>query len=895
MSRDATHPSILLDLGREAVPDLDDVAGEWIDAAELEHLPSLRNQRGQGHVNHDLASLSWLASPPYSFGYHTGLLRLDGAVLPAQRFRWKPWGVRREYHDDDVSLCTDTRMALSRDLLLWRIDITNGSSRSVVRTISQELFAPVAHSEVGWGWLYDVPWSSGNYHDFITLERIRESTWPGADASSYLFGPGPRRIRLGRPRLPGIQRDEDASPMRIERELPRHVSLDAAVSQYGSVSGSIRNARCLDAATGTEVFSWSGPLELRSDSRVDLGVFELRDGLVFSFDFLPAMLDQTGVILTHGNHPDSLQFGLDDDCLWMSIAGEKAYAARSLTAGAWNRIAAVTSRGTVQALLDGQIVAATRHWSMSDRWAATLQEDSIRISDLRSGARAAYAFGCAPSEMRLKGIGGEASWSLALAPGETRSLGIACAFGTDQSAAVVDALEAAVNLDARCAETEAGFRRLWQSMFTPGNDDFSGHLPTLTTDDPGLAKAYYMGALTVLYMRNLTASPTEPTFPTGGPRLGPTTTFFWDHAEWSRMYALLEPRGLKSWLRRALQIPHGDAFGFDVRNGSPLGNRYAANDYALFRLIEHYVGVTGDLAFLDEMVGSKTVIEHLTECAYGWEARRSAATGGELADFGPDAWQLLECVPNYIHVVASFNAAYAGMMRSLSALFASRGCHERAAQADAQAQRLVEGVLDLYVPGGRWVVRHPEGDQTIGHCLDFGLVSAALHGDLSDQQRREMVAFVEEHLVAGSWMRALAADDPIAAVSDRPDHGARGAFCAWPGVTAYGLAKLGRRDLAVELLRRLPRSASGALWGQAMEIVVDAAGVTHIRVAGRAAANRDSIAGAATAEAVISGLFGVDPRFAALGKDAPPTTAFAEDVGILSNINVRSAIARRRN
>jgi hypothetical protein len=99
MSREASHSVGTSELGLSAVPDLDDVAGEWIAAAELEHLPSMRNQRGQGHVNHDLASLSWLASPPYSFGYHTGLLRLDGAVLPAQLCRWKPWGVRREYGD----------------------------------------------------------------------------------------------------------------------------------------------------------------------------------------------------------------------------------------------------------------------------------------------------------------------------------------------------------------------------------------------------------------------------------------------------------------------------------------------------------------------------------------------------------------------------------------------------------------------------------------------------------------------------------------------------------------------------------------------------------------------------------------------------------------------------
>jgi hypothetical protein len=70
-------------------------------------------------------------------------------------------------------------------------------------------------------------------------------------------------------------------------------------------------------------------------------------------------------------------------------------------------------------------------------------------------------------------------------------------------------------------------------------------------------------------------------------------------------------------------------------------------------------------------------------------------------------------------------------------------------------------------------------------------------------------------------MRALAPDDPAAPFSTRPDLGAAGAFGAWPGVTAHGLAKLGRKDLAATLLSVVHNSASGGLWGQAMEIVTD--------------------------------------------------------------------------
>jgi len=396
-----------------------------------------------------------------------------------------------------------------------------------------------------------------------------------------------------------------------------------------------------------------------------------------------------------------------------------------------------------------------------------------------------------------------------------------------------------------------------------------------------------MAALLALYMRNTRISEPEPVFLTGGPRLGPTTTFFWDHTEWSRLYALLEPAGLRSWLLRALSGPYDRSFGFDAMNGGPLGNRYAANDYALFRLTEHYVCVTGDVGFLGERAGSVTVLAHLKRFAYGWKGRQTAATGGVLADFGADPWTLLECVPNYVNAVASFNAAYAGMTRSLAGLLRYLGDDSAAESAEAEADGLAREVVGMSLPGGRWQIRHPGATESIGHCLDFGLVAAYLHADLSDGQRSEAVGFVTEKLLAATWMRALAPDDPAAPLSNRPDHGAAGAFCAWPGVTAHGLAALGRRDLAAKLLGAVHGSASGGLWGQAMAVVSDERG-EWVRVAEDGASNRDSIAGVATAEAVVSGLFGFEPTFAGLVGTGLPASIEIPGVGSLVNINVGS-------
>jgi hypothetical protein len=864
------------------VPDLDEVAGHWLDAADLAHLPSLRNQFGQGHVNADLSSLSWVAAPPYSFGYHTGVLRLDGETLAAQRFCWKPWGVRREHAGARLTVRTDARMVLEQDMLAWQIEVTNNSADPVECTLSQDLFAMVTGTETGWGWLYDVPWTAGNYHDFMTLERIRATC--GELSPAYLLGRGPRRLRLGKPRLPGIQRDADTEPMSLAHELPRHVSQDTVYPYRHSAAATVRNIRCCDAGRAEPILVASAEIALQAASEVTLGTFELCAGQVIELDLRVDAADQSGIVLTHGNHPDSLQLGVEAGRLWFGISGEKEYAAADIAARAWYHVSIALADDRVALSLNGDEVAATGHWSASPRWKSLSDGTLVTIADSCSSARASYGFDTVPAALETAGAGARADWRLRLEPHQTVAVGIVCAYGDDSMDTAAAAARAAADFQATLAGCEAGYRELWRSMFTPGNPHFSGHLPTLRTPEEGLRKSYYMAALLALYMRNTRVSPTEPVFLTGGPRLGPTATYFWDHTEWSRLYALLEPAGMRSWLRRALSGPYDRSFGFDTRNGGPLGNAYAANDYALFRLVEHYVCVTGDRAFLTERAGALTVLGHLDRLAHGWRARRTQATGGVLADFGADPWTLLECVPNYVNVVASFNAAYAGMTRSYAGLLRTLGSTREAAAADAEADELATAVAGMCRPDGRWQIRHPAGTESIGHCLDFGLVAAHLHADLSEDQRAASVRFVAEKLVASTWMRALAPDDPAAPYSDRPDHGAAGAFCAWPGVTAHGLAKLGRKDLAAALLSVVHESASGGLWGQAMEIVADSHG-QRVRVAEDGVSNRDSIAGVAVAEAVLSGLFGFEPTFRDLADMPRPGGIDVPGLGSLSNIN----------
>ncbi|MFD5030800.1 laminin G domain-containing protein [Streptomyces sp. NPDC058405] len=847
------------------VPALDDLAGAWIDRAELNHLPSLRNQWGQGHVNGDLTSLSWLAFPPYSGGYHTGVLRIDGSVPAAERMRWAPWGVRRSATAGALAVTTDVRMGYEQSRLLWRLVLRNASAAPVTAVVEQELLAPFAHSEVDWGWLYGSPWNDGHYHDYFTTERLRDEATADRPRQVQFLPIGERWVRLGSPRIPGIQRDEDSEPMLLESELPDHSTPDSGRVRAPGAACRVREISVRRATGEAVAIGEAAEHTVRPDTDLRIGTVRLGDGDVLRFDVRADEPDRTGVVLTHGNHPDSLQVALENGHLSLRIAGEHLTAPAPLATGGWHTVTVLVSDEGAELRLDDAPLLGTAAWWEGQRWRATTDGATVSVADSRTVARSAYAFSTAPDSVETAGARAVARWSVTLEPGEETELGIVLDIGDSAEGVTRDAVQAAASFRTEFDAVAGRWRRTWRSAFQPGNSEFSGHLPTLHTEDADLARTYYLGALLAIYLRNTTVSPLGPVFLTGGPRLGATTTFFWDISEWARTAALLEPDGLRRWVLAALAQPYDRCHSFDTRNLLPVGNHYSANDHSLFRVVKAYVGVTGDLALLGESAGGRSVLDHLRAMAFRPRGLRAAFGGGVLADFGRDAWELLECVPNYRDAVVSLNAGYVGMLRSLAALLRALGDgnEAEAAEAEREASALSAAVLAQYAGDGRWMISHPEGNEVIGHCLDFELVAADMAEDLSADQRGEMVRFVTERLLDGDWMRALDPDDPIAPLSDRPDHGAAGAFGAWPGATAFGLCRLGRPEIAAGVLRRAHRATSGGLWGQAMEVTADGT----YRVAGRGVANRDSNAGVAVTEAVIAGLFEIEAGVESLSKD----------------------------
>ena len=445
------------------------------------------------------------------------------------------------------------------------------------------------------------------------------------------------------------------------------------------------------------------------------------------------------------------------------------------------------------------------------------------------------------------------------------------------------------------------WRTRWREMFTPGNDHFSGNAPILETGDSAVARLYYASLLTLLVLHRTDLALCDRVFVTSGER-DRGDVFFWDTSMFSRLFALLEPRGMREQLRLFLGVdPHGGAvFNLDTkafRGGQYLpgyarGYWYAANDMSLFRLVHDYVAVTDDVGFLDERIGDRTVADHLGGLATAWRSLLTRENG--LADYGT-VDNLLECVPTYTHEVVSLNAANVWMMRALARWLDRTG---RSVEADAlrtDADALATRILDRYVAGeGVWDAVDRDGSRrTVRHCYDFISTARFMADRLDGDTGREMLAFVERELLSDTWMRAMSLADPAAELSDRPDHGPYGAFGAWPAMAAEAMLLLGAPEAALDLLHRVVPATREGPFGQAYELYGPERGTPHapIRIAQRGACLREGSGGGAFAETVLAGLFGFRPGLAG-GADPCIDLGVTGFEGVLHHVRFAGTLRR---
>lgn len=358
-----------------------------------------------------------------------------------------------------------------------------------------------------------------------------------------------------------------------------------------------------------------------------------------------------------------------------------------------------------------------------------------------------------------------------------------------------------------------------KAVFTPGNDRYSGYLPTLVTDDKDILKLYHIGILGVIYFkRDNPHSVYGRAYDTLMPRYWQTVTFLWDYSLSSLVHGMLDPAVMKKYLELWMDLDIHKHFGTEYLTGSGVGPWYSVNDFAMSGIARDYLRWTGDFEWLEKTIETSDresirVYEYLRKYATNWHRFK---TKSGLADYG-GLNNLLECVNTYVHQVASLNAANVFNMRFAAELLEMKGDTDGAKRMIEEAKTLVETIRKLYIKGkGYWRALFPDGNLVeVRHCYDLLTILNTLHGDLSETQKEEITGFFKREMQSPVWMYALSRDDDDAMFSVRPDHQWTGAYPAWPPQTALGLYRIGQADTAFEWLKGLAKSANQGPFGQA--------------------------------------------------------------------------------
>ncbi|KAH8075649.1 hypothetical protein JL721_1663 [Aureococcus anophagefferens] len=347
--------------------------------------------------------------------------------------------------------------------------------------------------------------------------------------------------------------------------------------------------------------------------------------------------------------------------------------------------------------------------------------------------------------------------------------------GLEDDAVEADAAAAAADFPKAFDAAGAGSEAWWASLFEPDGASYPGNLPVLETDDAELLRTYY-GALLSFGAVSQTTPAGETVYRSVGTTAGATALYMWDTGYSSDVWALLDAPAVADVgaLFLGADLDHNNVLDILTRRGA--GKYYAFSRYATFLTLRAAVALGGADVAVDALDGLATAYLALPQL------------DGGMPDYGASPDGFLECVPTYVHGVAALGAANAWMLRETAALHRKEGNGTRAAYLEQLAAAASNATLGLLVEdGGYFEARYPNETVPVRTCLDFIHVGTSIPGDVDAGARKAMRGFFDEELRTPGWMRALSLDDAAAPDSDRADHGPRGAWDGWVGLSATAL------------------------------------------------------------------------------------------------------------
>lgn len=318
-------------------------------------------------------------------------------------------------------------------------------------------------------------------------------------------------------------------------------------------------------------------------------------------------------------------------------------------------------------------------------------------------------------------------------------------------------------------------------------------------------------------------------------------TLAWDISFSSRVLSLGDADGIRQTLVALVHAGLGEHSYISWKG--ELGHHYVFTVFAGVRLVRDYLEVTGDRSILEEPVDSSTLQDAL------WHALESVAEScvseRGLVNFGDNAHAYLETrTDGYQFEVATASILFVHSVDWLTSLTGEKRC--RVARGI-----VAEAAEKVWDPKQNWYAnRASTGDQE--HFWSYHLFEALSASYLTVERRRRLASHLHDGAFLGPHgVYSVSRHDRVHWDRDDADWGGGGQYTGMPLRIAQSLWELGDGASAWDVLRRC------LTWVDAFpvipqEISVDALATLDLEQGAE-------IAAGAGAQAIIFGLFGIQP------------------------------------
>jgi hypothetical protein len=266
----------------------------------------------------------------------------------------------------------------------------------------------------------------------------------------------------------------------------------------------------------------------------------------------------------------------------------------------------------------------------------------------------------------------------------------------------------------------------------------SSKLPQIHTANAQLDEFYKRPILSVLSCRRVRENFCVQPFYNLGFSRGAAVD--WDASFSSRLIAQLDPQGLLGMIEAFLRS--GDALHSTYLSwtGKSSG-RYAQSPFALMRMAEDYMCLTGDLAVLDKQIAGASVLDYLKQAGQEFLGHYCCPDG--LIDIGGGTGKMLEIrTIGYEHGVAAINALAVDYFLQLSQWCAARSDPD--AQTFEAASRKTRAAFNqLWDDASGWYSNlYPDG--TLHQVYSYHLFDMLATSAVTPERKRRMAEWIRE-------------------------------------------------------------------------------------------------------------------------------------------------------